>query len=128
MSSIKTYEKENDLCLIKFGDSDAYYIGMIDLPQKSWTVDQYNEYWYKSTVNMIPLTDKYVPQQMSNNMMKIVYTMHETCKYWGYHYSTADRDFPTEFDFKILLSRLLALDANIAEVWNKYFEHFYQVF
>lgn len=127
MSSIKTYERTNDLCLLVYDDK-YYYIGCIDLPQKNWTVDEYNNWLYKSTVNLIALNDKYIPQQLSHYGLKIEETATDVCNDWKLHYGVCSED-GEQSDFRQLLTSMLGVtDGDFRKAFNSYFEKFYQVF
>ena len=126
---IKTYEKENDLCLLKAFDTDMYFIGCVDLPQNDWTVDQYNDWYYKHTSNLVALDSDFIPQIISNASLKICHTLSETMRYWKIHYnSNSEPESVLPFVFKDLLMELLATGSKIDDVWNGYFNRMYQVF
>lgn len=126
---IKTYDKENDLCLIKAFDGDHYFLGCIDLPQKEWSIDKYNDWAYKTTSNLISLEDNYIPQIITNASIKICYTLSDTMRYWKIHYnSNSEPENVKPFVFKDLLMELLATNGDVDGVWNGYFSRMYQVF
>lgn len=125
--SIKTYERENDLCLLQYDDK-FWYIGCLDLPQKDWTIDQYNNWQHKHTVNLIALNDAFVPQTLSHYGLKIAETAGDVCKYWQVHYGK-NNDNDKGKDFKVLLQSLLSVkDGDFRKAFYSYFEDFYSVF
>ena len=99
--SIRTYKNTTDLCLVKF--SDRFYIGYIELPQKEWTIEQYNKWCSKSTNNLIDVTGDYTPQTITNNSLSIIWTHLDL--YEMYKNETKNEE-PVPMNFKELLIAL----------------------
>lgn len=102
MMSIRTYKKQEDLCLVKF--SGHYFIGWMDLPQKDWSVEQFNKYLGENVYNFIDLTGSYTPQTMQKSSLDIVFTFGEISE--SYKFETKNEN-PKQLDFKQMLIAIL---------------------
>lgn len=123
--TVKTYIEENDLCLLRM--DKQFFIGTIDLPQKEWTIEQYNDWLYKATPNLISLNDKYVPQLIRHSGFIIEHTMGGCRKYYADKHSCGQDYFNSKFNFKDLLLDLLNLEkSQYINTFFKYFEQFYK--